>query len=271
MAALLAQAGRPFIVQHTLAKELSKETLSASPMAQEARWLALLSPDGVVGYYDRKKWQVVCSGGTASELRWEPLDAELMPSTLRPRHVTTPDCSLDDALSLWAGERPSWTGAPPVSLPYVYLRGSLRQDHVEELLHGTIFSELLGTGFFGSSLTTTLYLSQQGLQTNLHCDEHSGFLVQVAGLKRVVLVAKADAKPLRCATWGDPAAPISRRSWFDDGVPDCADWRSKPPLAGIRCSEVQLGPGEALFIPKGHFHDVLSKSEQTLGFVLRCS
>merc|ERR1712060_494188 len=118
---------------------------------------------------------------------------------------------------------------------------------------------------------TTLYASQRGLQTNLHADEHSGFLIQVRGVKRVVLFTPKASRSLRCSSWGDVNTPISRRSWFDSGVPDVSDWAETPPFASLDGREVEVGPGEALYIPRGFFHDVLSRSDETLGLVLRCS
>ncbi|CAK0824349.1 unnamed protein product [Prorocentrum cordatum] len=137
------------------------------------------------------------------------------------------------------------------------------------------------------------------MQTNLHCDQHSGFLVQVVGSKRVVLVgagppsdvaAREARRALRCRHWGDLRAPVNRRSWHHDGLPDVpvADWAGLanggpfgPSSLGARIglgqiAEVELQPGQALYIPKGVFHDVLSRgvdglqSDETLGLVLRC-
>merc|ERR1719174_2645043 len=73
--ALMAQARQPFIIRHNLAASLdwkigsldteskvsegdAASVLQNCRFAQLAKWHALLSPDGVVGYYDRSRWAV---------------------------------------------------------------------------------------------------------------------------------------------------------------------------------------------------------------------
>eukprot|EP00927_Polykrikos_kofoidii_P069597 TRINITY_DN6512_c0_g2_i1.p1 TRINITY_DN6512_c0_g2~~TRINITY_DN6512_c0_g2_i1.p1 ORF type:complete len:340 (-),score=35.24 TRINITY_DN6512_c0_g2_i1:52-1071(-) len=320
VAAVLAQAGRPFTIDHDLANRLGlhlheglSEVLMDSSLANEAAWYALISPDGIVGQYNRDSWGVEVKdespgekqedrGGNAHEewpttadeqikdaescrtrgcleLRWVPLagqSIEAARNSTPPRHVVTHDMNLDEALNLWNGD---YTGAASLlnlfPQRYVYLRGSLSASSTLECLRGSIFQELLLTSSFGSEhFSVSMYVSQKGLQTNLHVDQHSGFLVQLQGHKRVVLFngrgRQAAAKVLRCRGWGDAAAPVNRRSWFDDGVPDEPGWPSLPPFVGLDGCEVEVGPGLALYIPKGYFHDVLSREQTTFGFVLRC-
>mmetsp|Transcript_101845 Transcript_101845/g.287312 ORF Transcript_101845/g.287312 Transcript_101845/m.287312 type:complete len:364 (-) Transcript_101845:37-1128(-) len=236
-------------------------------------WHALLSPDGVVGFYDRSRWAVDAEEATASgaSLRWRALAGQAAEGSTPPRHVSTPDCDLETVLGFWEGTS-SAPAFPGSARPYVYIRGSLGAAQADALQRGSIFEELRSTASFGSEpFKATLYASRAGLQTNLHADEHSGFLVQVSGRKRVVLFSPKAARSLRCAAWGDATAPINRRSWFDDGVPLDSEWASRPPFEGKNGQEVDLGPGEALFIPKGYFHDVFSCSPETLGVVLRCT
>jgi len=199
-------------------------------------------------------------------------DFELPYDTAPPRHHATPDCSLDDALSHWKGGHSKAVPACPDGAWRVYLRGTLPQVEAGPLLAGSVFDKLRATASFGlEPFRVSLYASQKGLQTNLHADEHSGFLVQVVGQKRVVLFSRRKARRLRCRDWGDVSSPINRRSWYDDGVPDVHGWSQCPPFDGLDGVEVEVGPGEALYIPKGYFHDVLSRCSDTLGLVLRCS
>ncbi|CAE8591245.1 unnamed protein product [Polarella glacialis] len=341
-AALLAQAGRPFVVRHKLeailpwAAEIGRgaapredcelvdaasSVLRDCALACGACWHALLTPDGVVGAYDRKRWGVgveatdsrleadddIAKSGLQSlsadvssrvqdgpRLQWVPLlgqPASEASASGRPRHICTADGHLEQALLHWEGRslealrvEEVGEGSSSLNTPvlealgeaaarFVYLRGTVSQEAGEEALQGTVFEELKATAAFGSDpFRMSLYASRAGMQTNLHCDEHSGFLVQLVGVKRVILIGRKEARPLRCPAWGQRGAPVSRRSWFDDGVSAGGDWASKPPLAGVAaCQEVEVGPGEALFIPKGVFHDVLSKDQETLGLVLRCS
>jgi hypothetical protein len=306
--ALMAQARQPFIIRHNLAASLgwqirsldtesvisegdAASVLQNCRFAQLARWHALLSPDGVVGYYDRSRWAVEvmppfdqeeeCVSPTGpnvsrTELRWRSLvseNAEFPASCKPPRHVCTPDCKLESALSFWDGSSAApFPSGQCASQPIVYIRGALPTTEAEQLQAGSVFEELRSMHVFGAEpFRATLYASRSGLQTNLHADEHSGFLVQVSGVKRVVLFSPKAARSLRCASWGDSKMPYSRRSWFDDGVPDEAEWASKHPFVGLGGCEVEIGSGDALYIPRGFFHDVLSRSSETLGIVLRCS
>jgi len=327
MAALLAQAGQPFVFEHDLANQLRWDIQGASAMevlrgchfARASTWYALLSPDGVVGHYDRAKWAVgsaptpaappVCSEGAREEddaqdphtndgilsphqhggtrtgsgaggitetvaLHWQALvgqSAEVAMKSRPPRHVATPDCSLEEVLGYWTG-----ASSPPVPLgvpvPLVYLRGCMPELQAMAVIRGSVFEKLLATMAFGAEpFALTLYVSRAGLQTNLHVDEHSGFLAQISGQKRVVLFGRSASRPLRCAAWGDTAAPVNRRSWFDSGVPDEPGWAGRAPFVGLGAREVEVGPGEALYIPKRWFHDVLSRGPcDALGAVLRC-
>lgn len=281
LASSLILSGQPFIVEHELAARLSwsdAEAIRACPLAREAKWYALVSPDGLFGHYDRQKWAVEAAEGSDACLRWRPLAgafadaaaAAAAAATARPpRHVATADASLEDLWPLWQG-----VSAPPVPLPvarpYVYLRGTVAPAAASEFLQGTVFDELQRAGVLGGGpLSLSLYASPAGSQTNLHADEHSGFLVQVLGCKRLVLFRRGPAsRSLRGETWGVTNAPVHRRSWFDSGIPE--DWASLPPFAGLGGREVVVRPGEALYIPKGWFHDVLSRDAETLGAVLRC-
>lgn len=205
-------------------------------------------------------------------MRWSPLagqSTEVAIGCTSPRHLVTGDLSLEDALSIWEGRHAFCHLYGGV--PYVYLRGNVAAPEAEACLKDSIFDTLMSTASFGSGpLKLTLYASQQGLQTNLHVDEHSGFLVQVSGTKRVVLFDKKRGRALRCAAWKSSEAPVCRRSWFDDGVPNELGWSDNAPFAGLGGHEVEVGPGQSLYIPKGYFHDVLSRSTHTVGAVLRC-
>lgn len=189
---------------------------------------------------------------------------------------------------------PQERGATASSSEVVGADEALLQDSVFESLRLN-YPHIFGT----EPYRVSLYASRHGMQTNLHCDQHSGFLVQIIGSKRVVLVgagppsdlaAKQARKALRCRHWGNLRAPVNRRSWHDDGLPDVpvADWArlanggpfgpsSSGATIGLgQVAEVELRPGQALYIPKGVFHDVLSRgvdglqSDETLGLVLRC-
>ncbi|CAE8619892.1 unnamed protein product [Polarella glacialis] len=327
-AALLAQAGRPFVVRHKLeailpwAADIGRgaapredcELVDAASSVLRDCALASVPYFNVLApapAQDRKRWGVgveatdsrleadddIAKSGLQSlsadvssrvqdgpRLQWVPLlgqPASEASASGRPRHICTADEHLEQALLHWEGRslealrvEEVGEGSSSLNTPvlealgeaaarFVYLRGTVSQEAGEEALQGTVFEELKATAAFGSDpFRMSLYASRAGMQTNLHCDEHSGFLVQLVGVKRVILIGRKEARPLRCPAWGQRGAPVSRRSWFDDGVSAGGDWASKPPLAGVAaCQEVEVGPGEALFIPKGVFHDVLSKDQ----------
>eukprot|EP00747_Dinoflagellata_sp_TGD_P168307 gnl/TRDRNA2_/TRDRNA2_194384_c0_seq1.p1 gnl/TRDRNA2_/TRDRNA2_194384_c0~~gnl/TRDRNA2_/TRDRNA2_194384_c0_seq1.p1 ORF type:complete len:354 (-),score=31.68 gnl/TRDRNA2_/TRDRNA2_194384_c0_seq1:129-1043(-) len=278
IASSLASARQPFILSHDLRDRLPwhhAEELLDCPHAQAATWHALVSPDGIVGHYDRRKWAVEARQlhGHPASLHWRNTSSDTASVAIKarpPRHVCTPlpDGSLQDLWPLWTG-----LAAPPIELgvprPFVYLRGTLSAEPASALMSGSVFEQLRASGQFGlSDFGVTLYASPAGAQTNLHVDEHSGFLVQITGRKRVVLFNKSTARSLRCETWGHEHEPISRRSWFDDGVPN--GWMDAHPFKGLEGREVEVGPGDALYIPHGWFHDVRSEDVETLGVVLRC-
>lgn len=293
-AAFFAQAGLPFVIQHDFDRRLlwdaaaadGASALRACLPANNASWHALLTPDGVVGAYPRDCWSVslaseqpACgeSDSTSKQklMDWVPLKGQSstwIESSSRPRHIVTQDFDLEQALAYWEAsiKVPEWVAGD--SSPEVYLHGRLDESASLEMLAGTVFEELQGTSCFGRThFNVSMYASREGTQTNLHADQHSGFLVQVVGSKRVVLISAKHATALRCPNWGKQEAPVNRRSWYDNGVPNASDWDSQPPFVGLDAQEIEIGPGQALYIPKRFFHDVLSKSPETLGLVLRCN
>eukprot|EP00933_Yihiella_yeosuensis_P038403 TRINITY_DN32336_c0_g1_i1.p1 TRINITY_DN32336_c0_g1~~TRINITY_DN32336_c0_g1_i1.p1 ORF type:complete len:434 (-),score=43.38 TRINITY_DN32336_c0_g1_i1:360-1661(-) len=239
----------------------------------------------------------------------------LLQSCSRPRHYATDYFGIEQGLYFYYYSNQS-----------VYLHGGIPFETsdlqqctsqrnipiVEHLLHDSVFEELRTAyhPYFGTQpYRMSVYASREGMQTNLHCDQHSGFLIQVVGSKRVVLIGgpgvenkkSKDSKGgalephkkahrfLRCQNWGNQNAPVNRRAWFDDGIPDLpiSEWTGSsladtrwgkligqcPEILQCAC-EVELQPGQALYIPKGVFHDVLSRGDaetgETLGLVLRC-
>ena len=85
----------------------------------------------------------------------------------------------------------------------------------------------------------SLYWARAGTETNLHCDEHSGFLALQRGTKRVLLFPPK-AKALRGSGWGDAAAPTGRRSWHHGRLLLGEAWAADPRFAGLGGTEVRL-------------------------------
>eukprot|EP00971_Amphidinium_carterae_P066663 1320180-Amphidinium_carterae.1 len=115
---------------------------------------------------------------------------------MAPRHHVTTDSTLQAALELWQGcqrRRCSLSAAcgtdegMSMGSPFLfaYLRGALPAAATAEMLDGTCFGEMQSMPAFGERpFNATLYASSAEMQTNLHADEHGGFLLQVLGQKR---------------------------------------------------------------------------------------
>lgn len=336
MAAVLAAAGRPFLIRHELSAPTllawagGVEALRTCPKAAELRFGALLSPDGIVGHYDARRWAVVAASGadksasslnaattsSLARLQWQAIQssgiaepgcsAEGAPP---PRHVVASDLSLAAALglltppspissssgaaayadslargdsaadlrgsSLW----PSADGSVAACLaglcdergrPFVYLRAPVPETAAVGLLGGSAIEALGAEGpeHFGLA-HLSLYVSEAGVQTNLHCDERGALLAQLKGRKRVVLFPPS-CRALRAANWGKDGilSPCGRRSWYSDGLQ--ADWAEQPPFKDLGGTEVEVEEGWALYTPRRWWHDVLSLDVETIGLVARC-
>ena len=98
------------------------------------------------------------------------------------------------------------------------------------------------------------YLSSEGCVTNLHWDTQAGVLSQTAGAKIVSLFSQ-ESMPSACPS---TSSPCYRRSYEDGEV--C------PPGARF---VLRLQPGQALYIPGGWAHHIVSAGPLTLGAVWR--
>lgn len=84
-----------------------------------------------------------------------------------------------------------------------------------------------------------------GTVTSLHHDTSNIFMAQVRGRKRVRLISPTELEFL----YND----IGVFSPIDCDNPDLARW---PQFAKVEVREVQLAPGDVLFIPVGWWHHV---------------
>jgi hypothetical protein len=95
----------------------------------------------------------------------------------------------------------------------------------------------------------SMWVGPEGTVTPAHFDPHNALLVQVMGTKRIRLAPR-----LRAAMHGSLDGYYLRGS-LDE-------------VFGDRVVTVQIGPGEALFVPVGWFHEVTALSPSiTLSFV----
>ena len=93
-----------------------------------------------------------------------------------------------------------------------------------------------------------LWLGPAGTFTPLHHDLTNNLLVQLVGRKRVIL-----ASPLETPKLVNDTHVFSALS---DVTAPAIDLTRHPRASGVRLLDVELGPGEALFLPVGWWHQV---------------
>ena len=116
----------------------------------------------------------------------------------------------------------------------------------------------------GRSTGTYVWLGTEGTRTPLHYDGDDNLLVQVAGWKRVRLYAPEEALAGRLhvvAAGGEGAGgSYAQGNLSAVGDPENVEamGAAYPGFADAQWTEALLGPGDALFIPAGHWHYVRS-------------
>lgn len=90
-----------------------------------------------------------------------------------------------------------------------------------------------------------LWLGPEGVVTPLHHDLTNNLFVQLAGRKRFYLASSLASEPL--GNDRHVYSPMSLRA---------PDLERFPPLAGVEIHEVEVGPGDVLFLPVGWWHEV---------------
>ena len=88
-----------------------------------------------------------------------------------------------------------------------------------------------------------LWVGPAGKRVPLHTDGEPGLLAQVFGHKRVRLISPA---------WGASVSPRADHPVLST----LRDAARAPELAGVPTSEVDLHPGDALWVPAGWWHQV---------------
>lgn len=92
-----------------------------------------------------------------------------------------------------------------------------------------------------------LWIGPAGTLTPLHFDQHSILFAQIHGRKRFRLVPPFDAPKL-----------YLRRSFYSAVDPEAPDLARFPRFAEAWMAEVDVSPGDLLFLPAGWFHGVRS-------------
>ena len=97
-----------------------------------------------------------------------------------------------------------------------------------------------------------LWVGSAGASSGLHYDMMHNVVAQIAGRRRVVLFAPEEAHRLY-------AYPVRTLAWHHSPIRvEAPDLERFPAFAGARRIEVEIGPGEMLFIPKGWWHHFAS-------------
>jgi hypothetical protein len=92
----------------------------------------------------------------------------------------------------------------------------------------------------------SLWVGPAGTFTRPHFDPHHAFLVMIEGRKRVRLSA-----PDQPALFEGMDGYFARHSLVDEA------WRGVPGFDPAGVAEVEIGPGQGLFIPVGFWHEVV--------------
>ncbi|KAK3261393.1 hypothetical protein CYMTET_29699, partial [Cymbomonas tetramitiformis] len=100
------------------------------------------------------------------------------------------------------------------------------------------------------------WLGTSGTVTNLHTDESHNLLTQVAGFKYVRMYAVSEDMYL----YPEVKSGNTTTNRFSPIRIDSPDFEKYPLFAQAKYTEVILGPGDMLYMPKGIWHYVRSLS-----------
>ncbi len=96
------------------------------------------------------------------------------------------------------------------------------------------------------------WIGQQGAETGLHYDIFDNFLIQVVGVKKLLLFSPSAIPRFYQSDKFDYGA---RDSLFNANHPD---YERFPLLKEVRPLVLEFCPGDVLYIPKGWWHQVIS-------------
>ncbi|EOD24962.1 hypothetical protein EMIHUDRAFT_443728 [Emiliania huxleyi CCMP1516] len=120
---------------------------------------------------------------------------------------------------------------------------------------------LAEAGGFGPWQRCQLFVggaSAAGARSILHFDQYDNLFVQISGWKRFRVY---DPQQTRCLYPFPIHHPLDTRAQVDLEAPDLAAF---PRLSEAVCSEVLLGPGQALFLPAYWWHEVVTEPHDGL-------
>ena len=135
----------------------------------------------------------------------------------------------------------------------VYLAQHPLLDYLPELARDISQPEYMAVARKEKADLINLWLGSRSTGSKLHFDSADNFLVQIVGQKRVVLFSPQETPKLYVDTSSDRvnASPINV---------DAPDSDAFPLFEQAAGTEVTLQPGDALYIPAGHWHFVKALS-----------
>lgn len=164
---------------------------------------------------------------------------------------------------LIAAQRYNAKAKPPSRLRQLYIAQSSLADLPEELSRDLPAPRVVAEAGRGDVYASSVWLGLEPTYTPLHRDPNPNLFVQLRGSKAVRLLPPRDGDAVfrdvqaRLGRWGGNSRIRGaemmegpERELLHDAV-----WREP----GRPLQEAQLGPGDALFIPKGWWHSVRSR------------
>jgi len=118
-----------------------------------------------------------------------------------------------------------------------------------DMSHRRLVEELYVPDEGGDVMDINLWLSKGGTNSGLHYDSYDNFLIQVEGRKKVVLISARHHLDVSLY-------PSPHPSWRQSQL----SFKSRSRLPGI--IEVDLEPGQALYIPPYHFHEITAYDQE---------
>ncbi|CAK0858569.1 unnamed protein product [Prorocentrum cordatum] len=224
----MAEAGEPFVVAGAL---------EAWPA--RSKWASLASVDRLIGH----RLVPVEVGAAVGGAGWRE---ELMPAGRLLRDYLAPSCA-----ECSAAEGAEAAGA---AVAYLAQHELLEQCPV---LRGDVAAPDLFRSIFGPPARANVWLGTRGTVTPCHWDSYNNCLAQVQGSKRAVLLPPAAGPCLYAAESEGGVAAQGNVSSVDVEAPDLERF---PAYAGARSVSAELEPGDALFIPRGWWHQIRALS-----------
>lgn len=123
-------------------------------------------------------------------------------------------------------------------------------------------------GLIHSASPLNLWVGPAGHIECLHYDPMDGTLIQLHGSKKIILFPPSQTANLYpFPVYVHLRHGMKLRAWFSQVYPDRPDFDAFPNLrtALQHRHDVILNPGEALYIPTGWWHEVISLRTETLG------